>query len=156
MKNDLKSNTSTTVKTFQTFGLLALLSFALPSFVNAQSTGSSPMQKKTKAQGTELVQNFVTRNPGATVIGRTVTKQQLDDMIKNFPDCNAYSFYFGFDQSGEYGPKDQYVIVVAPAKVDSKSIVSYVADAAGDSSFYAPSYLCPNQCGLLQVGDLGK
>ena len=98
-----------------------------------------------------MITNFKTRNETATIYGQTITKAQLDELVRTFPDCNAFSVYLGVDKTGQYTGENQYTIMIAPAVFNAENnSVKYVNDPGHDSSVYVPSMLCPDQCGLMQ------
>ncbi|MBK6445256.1 MAG: hypothetical protein IPF81_08055 [Bacteroidetes bacterium] len=131
-------------------GLQLILLF-ISSNAIAQGKPGGQWTKASKNQGDELITNFKTRNETATIYGQTITKAQLDELVRTFPDCNAFSVYFGVDKTGQYSGENQYTIMIAPAVFNAENnSVKYVNDPGHDSSVYVPSMLCPDQCGLMQ------
>ncbi|MBL0064625.1 MAG: hypothetical protein IPP38_06315 [Bacteroidetes bacterium] len=109
------------------------------------------MKKVSKPDGEQLMSNFKEKNAEATLLGQAFTKAQLEQLIQQFPDCNAFNVYFAIDKSGTYTGENQYMLLLAPAVFDAgKGTLKYVNDPGHDSSLYVPSILCPDQCGLMQ------
>lgn len=133
----------------QLFILLSLAILNFPSIGQAQS--APPMKKITKPEAEQLMNNFKEKNGESTILGQAFTKAQLEQMIQQYPDCNAFNVYFAVDKSGSYTGENQYMIMLAPAVFDAgKGTLKYVNDPGHDSSLFVPSILCPDQCGLMQ------
>lgn len=131
------------------FILLCIAILNFPSASQAQS--APPMKKITKPEAEQLMSNFKEKNGESTILGQAFTKAQLEQMIQQYPDCNAFNVYFAVDKSGTYTGENQYVIMLAPAVFDAgKGTLKYVNDPGHDSSLFVPSILCPDQCGLMQ------
>lgn len=139
-----------TRKTFlQLFILLLIAALNFPSTGQAQT--APPMKKASKPEAEQLMSNFQDKNAESTILGQAFTKAQLEQMIQQYPDCNAFNVYFAIDKSGKYTGENQYMIMLAPAVFDAgKGTIKYVNDPGHDSSLFVPSILCPDQCGLMQ------
>ncbi len=109
------------------------------------------MKKVSKPEGEQLMSNFKEKNSDVTILGQAFTKAQLEQLIQQFPDCNAFNVYFAIDKRGSYSGENQYMLLLAPAVFDAgKGTLKYVNDPGHDSSLYVPSILCPDQCGLME------
>ncbi|HRH64831.1 MAG TPA: hypothetical protein PLU53_00895 [Bacteroidia bacterium] len=131
--------------------IIVLILSSISRFSFGQGVSGNPLKKVSKQAGNALITNFKEVNSNATIFGQAFSKAQLEALIKAYPDCNAFNVYFGFDKSGGYTGENQYMIMLAPAVLDTvKNTIKYVNDPEHDSSVYVPAFLCPDQCGLMQ------